>query len=118
MRLQDRKIFSLHIPHSLAKASRDLAEQDGSRLASLIRFLLAEAVRTGEYPSEIPRRNARGELLVTVSVAVSPDLADATKEILKRRGVSASSFVTALLRDWLAKRTEGSNGSGALHAVR
>ncbi len=118
MKLQGRKIFSLHIPHSLAKASRDLAEQDGSRLASLIRFLLAEAVRTGEYPSDIPRRNTRGDLLVTISVAVSPDLAEATKKILKRRGVSASSFVTALLRDWLAKRTEGNNGSGDLHAVR
>jgi len=118
MRSENRKIFSVHIPHSLAKASRDLAEQDGSRLASLIRFLLAEAVRNGEYPSNIPRRNARGELLVTVSVAVSPDLAEATKRILKQCGVSASSFVTALLRDWLAKRTEGNIGSGDLHAVR
>ena len=119
MSLQDRKIFSLHIPYDLVKASRDLAEQDGSRLAALIRFLLAEAVRTGEYPLQIPRRNARGELLVTVSVAVSPDLAEATKEILKRLGgVSASSFVTALLRDWLDKRMKTNNGSGALHVVQ
>ena len=115
----NRKIFSVHIPHYLAKGARDLAEKDGSRLATLIRFLLAEAVRTGKYPANIPPKNARGELLVTVSVAVSPDLAEATKEILKRLGgVSASSFVTALLRDWLDKRMKTNNGSGALHVVQ
>ncbi len=102
-----KKIMSVYLPHSLAKKTKDLAERDGSRVAGLIRFLIAEAVRNGHTPKVYKANNSskERELLVTIKFALSPELAEAMRKFLRKEGLSISAFVTALLRDWVNKRT-------------